>query len=73
MTAQITNKVYRRLCCYHRRLHTLLMSIGSAVRGLEGTVFGTGSVISAGSVVTKNIPPYSIAVSVPAKVIITRA
>jgi len=33
---------------------------------------GEGSVIGAGSVVTKNIPKYSIAVGVPAKVISKR-
>jgi acetyltransferase-like isoleucine patch superfamily enzyme len=33
---------------------------------------GTGSVIGAGSVITKPIPDYSIAVGVPAKVIKTR-
>jgi acetyltransferase-like isoleucine patch superfamily enzyme len=36
---------------------------------LDGVTIGRGSVIGAGSVVTKDIPPYSIAVGVPAKVI----
>lgn len=43
--------------------------IGSGVRILDGVTIGTGSVIGAGAVVTKNIPPHSIAVGVPAKVI----
>ncbi|AFY55940.1 acetyltransferase (isoleucine patch superfamily) [Rivularia sp. PCC 7116] len=43
--------------------------IGTGVRILDGVTIGRGSVIGAGSVVTKNIPPGSIAVGVPAKVI----
>ena len=43
--------------------------IGSGVRILDGVTIGTGSVIGAGAVVTKDIPPHSIAVGVPAKVI----
>lgn len=41
--------------------------IGSGVRILDGVTIGRGSVIGAGAVVTKNIPPDSIAVGVPAK------
>lgn len=36
---------------------------------LPGVTIGEGSVIGAGAVVTKSIPPYSVAVGVPAKVI----
>lgn len=43
--------------------------IGSGVRILDGVTIGRGSVIGAGAVVTKNIPPSSIAVGVPAKAI----
>jgi len=43
------------------------LGVGSTV--LDGVTIGKGSVIGAGSVVTKDIPPYSIAVGVPAKVI----
>lgn len=43
--------------------------IGTGARILDGVTIGKGSVIGAGSVVTESIPPYSIAVGVPAKVI----
>jgi acetyltransferase-like isoleucine patch superfamily enzyme len=36
---------------------------------LAGVTIGRGSVIAAGSVVTKDIPPYSIAAGVPAQII----
>ncbi|HWV70259.1 MAG TPA: acyltransferase [Pseudosphingobacterium sp.] len=39
---------------------------------LAGVTIGKGSVVSAGSVVTKDVPPYSIVGGVPAKVIRTR-
>lgn len=43
--------------------------IGSHVRLMEGIHISDGAIIGAGSVVTKDIPPYAIAVGVPAKVI----
>jgi len=43
--------------------------LGSNSILLMGVKVGKGSVIGAGAVVTKDIPPYSIAVGVPAKVI----
>ncbi len=46
--------------------------LGSGVRVLDGVTIGEGSVIGAGAVVTKDIPAYSIAVGVPAKVIACR-
>jgi acetyltransferase-like isoleucine patch superfamily enzyme len=46
--------------------------IGTGVRVLDGVVIGHGSVIGAGAVVTKSIPPMSIAVGVPARVIRSR-
>jgi acetyltransferase-like isoleucine patch superfamily enzyme len=39
---------------------------------LDGVTIGRGSVIGAGAVVTKDIPPFSVAVGVPARVIKTR-
>ena len=38
---------------------------------MPGVTIGIGSVIGAGSLVTKNIPDYSVAVGIPAKVIRT--
>lgn len=46
--------------------------LGGNVSVVDGVTIGEGSVIGAGAVVTKNIPPYSIAVGNPAKVIKTR-
>jgi acetyltransferase-like isoleucine patch superfamily enzyme len=43
--------------------------IGINVSVMSGVTIGKGSIIGANSVVTKNIPPYSVAVGAPAKVI----
>lgn len=43
--------------------------LGESVTVLPGVNIGYGSIISAHSVVTKDIPPCTIAVGVPAKVI----
>ena len=42
--------------------------IGANVTVLDGVHIGDGAVIGAGAVVTKDIPPYAIAVGVPARV-----
>ena len=42
--------------------------IGANVTVLDGVTIGDGAVVGAGAVVTKDIPPYAIAVGVPAKV-----
>lgn len=46
--------------------------IGDRVMILPGVEIGDGCIIGGGSVVTKSIPPYSIAVGIPAKVIRNR-
>ncbi len=43
--------------------------LGTGVRVLDGVTIGRGSIVGAGAVVTKSLPPYSIAVGVPARVI----
>jgi acetyltransferase-like isoleucine patch superfamily enzyme len=45
--------------------------LGARVIVLRGVTIGAGSAIGAGSVVTRDIPPRSVAVGVPAKVIKT--
>jgi acetyltransferase-like isoleucine patch superfamily enzyme len=46
--------------------------LGDGVKVLDGVTIGRGSVIGAGAVVTKDIPPFSVAVGVPARVIKSR-
>lgn len=43
--------------------------IGTNVTVLKGVTIGNGAVIAAGSLVNKDIPPYSLAGGVPAKVL----
>jgi acetyltransferase-like isoleucine patch superfamily enzyme len=46
--------------------------MGGHVKVLAGVTIGRGAVIGAGSVVTRDVPPYAVAVGVPAKVIAYR-
>ena len=43
------------------------IGIGAII--MPGVTIGEGAIIGAGSVVTKDIPPYSVAVGAPARVI----
>ena len=43
--------------------------IGSNVKILDGVTIGNGCIIAAGAVVNKDIPDYSIAGGIPAKII----
>jgi len=43
--------------------------LGMGVKVMDGVRIGQGAVVGANAVVTKDIPPYSIAVGVPARVI----
>lgn len=58
-----------------RRKKTIIGSdvwIGARVTLMRGVNVGHGAIIGSGSVVTKNVPSYSISVGVPARVIGTR-
>ena len=46
--------------------------LGGRVTVLPGVTIGSGAVVAAGSVVTKDVPPMSVVGGVPAKVIATR-
>ena len=46
--------------------------LASNVVVVDGVSIGKGSVVGAGAVVNKNLPPYSIAVGVPARVVKNR-
>jgi len=43
--------------------------IGAGAKILGGITIGNGCVVGAGAIVTKDLPPYSIAMGVPAKVV----
>lgn len=45
--------------------------IGKRTVVLKGVTIGTGSVVTANSVVTRSLPPYSIAMGVPAKLVLS--
>ena len=46
--------------------------LGAGVKVLAGVTIHKGSVIGAGSVITHDVPPYSVVVGVPGKVIKSR-
>lgn len=45
------------------------MWIGANVLAIAGIKIGDGAIVAAGSVVTKDVPPYAIVGGVPAKII----
>ncbi len=57
----------------HRRAQTAFIGhdtwLGHGVIVMNGVTVGHGAVVGSGAVVTKDIPPYAIAVGVPARVV----
>ena len=45
------------------------VQVGASAIVLGGTTLGRGSVVGAGSVVTRSLPPYSLAQGIPARVV----
>ena len=43
--------------------------LGAGAMVLDGSTVGRGAIIGAGAVVTGTIPPYAIAVGIPARVV----
>ena len=43
--------------------------VGSHVLIMDGITIGTGAIVAAGAVVTKDVPPYAVVGGVPAKII----
>lgn len=46
--------------------------LGANVQVMDGVVIGRGSIVGAGAVVTRSLPPYSVAAGVPARVVRSR-
>ena len=46
--------------------------IGAGARILDGTQIGEHAVIGAGAVVRDDVPPFAVAVGMPARVVSTR-
>ena len=46
--------------------------VGAGAKLLSGSRLGRGCVVGAGSIVTKEVPPYAVVVGCPAKIIATR-
>ena len=70
--ATFTNDLFPRSKQPFELRHTIVMhgaSIGANATILCGITIGEGAMIGAGSVVTKDVPPFAVVVGNPAKVI----
>lgn len=69
---RISGVVYQRPHLIRRKGQVIIMNdcwIGNGVIMLGGITIGNGAVVAAGTVVTKDVPPYAIVAGNPAKVI----
>ena len=62
--AVMDNKLIYRKVIINDGAH---IGIGAII--MPGVTIGEGAVIGAGAIVTKDVPPYSVAVGIPAKII----
>ena len=71
--ATFTNDKYPRSKNYPEEFQTILLckgcSIGANATILGGVTIGKFSIVGAGSVVTKDVPPFSLVVGNPARVV----
>lgn len=70
--AMFTNDLYPRVGVHVEYLPTLVKqsaSIGTNSTIIAGIIIGEYSVVGAGAVVTKNVPPFSIVAGNPAKIL----
>lgn len=70
--AMFTNDLYPQVGIHVEYLKTLVkkgVSIGTNSTIIAGVSIGEFSVVGAGAVVTKNVPPYSIVAGNPAKIL----
>lgn len=65
--------VTKPICQQGLKLESIIIEDDVWIAGraniMAGVCIGTGSVVAAGAVVTKDVPPYSVVAGVPAKVI----
>lgn len=70
---QATNKVKEELDIYHEMDKDVVIEedvwVGNHVTILSGVHIGRGSIIGAGSVLRDNIPPYSVVIGNPCKIV----
>ncbi|MEI7831700.1 MAG: WxcM-like domain-containing protein [bacterium] len=70
--ATFTNDLFPRSKQYPQRFEKTIIengaSIGANATILAGVTIGTGAMIGAGAVVTRDVPPYAVAVGNPARV-----
>lgn len=46
--------------------------VGTGVKLLSGSHLGRGSIVGAGSIVTKDVPPYAVVIGTPARIVAVR-
>ncbi len=67
------NKITHRRAGHGRNLvgftTGMYVRMGAGITVLPGVYFGEGCIVAAGSVVTKDVPPYKVVMGVPAKVV----